>query len=82
MQGEVIEDAKFQYLGCPGSAASGSMLTLLIKGKTVAKAKKITEKDILAALGELPGDETHCAELAIKTLHRTLNKYETYQKSL
>ena len=80
MEGEVIEDAKFQYLGCPGSAASGSMLTLLIKGKTVAKAKKITEKDILGALEGLPGDENHCAELAINTLHRTLKKFENDQK--
>lgn len=76
----VIEDAKFQYLGCPASAACGSTMTKIVKGKTLADAKKITEKDILAELNGLPGDESHCAELAIKTLHKTLMKYEKNRK--
>ena len=81
IKGDVIEDAKFQYLGCPGSAACGSMMTQLIKGKTVAESKEITEKDILAGLDGLPGDESHCAELAVKTLHKALMTYEENLKS-
>jgi len=77
----VIEDAKFQFLGCPASAACGSTMTKMVKGKTLAEAKKITEKDILAELNGLPGDESHCAELAIKTLYNTLMKYEKNRKS-
>jgi len=81
IQGDVIKEAKFQYLGCPGSAACGSMMTQLVKGKPVAKAKEITEKDLLVELDGLPGDESHCAELAVKTLHKTLMKYDKTLKS-
>ena len=76
----VIEDAKFQFLGCPASAACGSTMTKIVKGKTLAEAKKITEKDILVELDGLPGDESHCAELAVTTLQRTVMKYEENQK--
>ena len=82
IKGDLIEDAKFQYLGCPGSVACGSMMTQLIKGKTLAESKEITEKDILAELDGLPGDESHCAELAVKTLHKTLMKYDKTLKSM
>jgi nitrogen fixation NifU-like protein len=50
----VIEDAKFYYLGCPGSASSASAMTTLLKGKTIDQAKKITGNDILAELEGLP----------------------------
>lgn len=68
----VIEDAKFQYKGCVGIASSGSALTTLIIGKTVKEAQKISEEDILKELNGLP--ETHCAKLAITTLHKALEK--------
>jgi len=77
---DVIDDAKFQYLGCPASAACGSILTQMIKGKTLLEAKKITEDDVLRALGGLPGDECHCAKLAVTTLQKTISKYEENKK--
>ena len=45
-----IEDAKFQYIGCAASAACGSILTQIIKGKTLQEAKKITKDDVLRDL--------------------------------
>ncbi|MFB0522481.1 MAG: iron-sulfur cluster assembly scaffold protein, partial [Candidatus Bathyarchaeia archaeon] len=50
----VIEDAKFQYSGCPALASSGSAITRIAKGKTLEEAKNITEQDILHELGGLP----------------------------
>jgi nitrogen fixation NifU-like protein len=76
----VIEDAKFQYLGCPGSAASGSALIKLIKGKPIQKAIKITEKDILKELGGLPESKLHCPKLAITTLQKAIAKYKGERK--
>jgi nitrogen fixation NifU-like protein len=75
-----IEDAKFQYLGCPASAACGSILTQIAKGKTLREAKAITEEEILKELDGLPGDECHCAELAVTALRKTLTKYESNRK--
>ena len=78
----VIEDARFQYLGCPASAACGSVLTQIVRGITLEKAKKITENELLKELGGLPGDECHCAKLVVTTLHKTLAKFESYERKL
>lgn len=75
-QNGTIENAKFQYLGCPGAASSGSALTKLVKDKTLEEAKKITEENILKELGGLPKLKLHCPKLAITTLRKTIEEYE------
>ena len=72
----VIEDAKFYYLGCPGSASSASAMTTILKGKTIDQAKKITGNDILAELGGLPKAKLDCTTLCIKTLRKAIAEYE------
>ena len=72
----VIEDAKFQCLGCPGVAACASAITEMAKGKTLKDAKKITEKDVLKELGGLPEPKLDCAKLAVTTLQRALAEYK------
>ncbi len=71
----VVEDAKFQHWGCLGSASSVSVITELIKGKTLEEAKNITEQDILRELGGLPESKLECPKLAVTTLHKTISKY-------
>jgi NifU-like protein involved in Fe-S cluster formation len=73
---EKIEDAKFHYLGCPGSATSASALTTLLKGKTINQAKTITEQDILKELDGLPKSKLDCATLSIRTLRKAIAEYE------
>jgi len=63
-------------LGCPGSAASASAMTTLLRGKTVNQAKKMTEEDILVELGGLPKSKLDCAKLSIKTLRKAIAEYE------
>ena len=72
----VIEDAKFQYLGCPASVACGSIVTQIAKGKTLREAERITEEELIEKLGGLPGDECHCATLVLTTLCNAIKKYE------
>ena len=71
-----IEDVKFYYLGCPGSASSASAMTELVKGKTVDQAKKITEDNVLNELGGLPKTKLDCPRLAITTLRKAIAEYE------
>jgi nitrogen fixation NifU-like protein len=71
-----IEDAKFYYLGCPGSASSASAMTELVKGKTIDQAKKITEDNVLNELGGLPKMKLDCPKLAIKALRKAIAEYE------
>ena len=72
----VVEDAKFQYLGCPGAASSGSAITTIAKGKTLEEAKRITEQDIIQELDGLPESKLHCPKLAVTTLQKAIAKYE------
>jgi len=76
----VIEEAKFQYLGCPASAACGSIVTQIAKEKTLREAESITEKEVIEKLGGLPGDECHCATLVLTTLCNAIKKYENSKK--
>ena len=73
---DVIKDGRFYYLGCPGSAASASAMIELVKGKTINEAKKITENDVLNALGGLPKTKLDCPKLAITTLRKAIAEYE------
>ena len=75
----VIKDAKFYYLGCPGSASSASAMTKLLKGKSIDQAKKIKGNDILAELGGLPKSKLDCTTLSIKTLRKAIAEYERQQ---
>jgi len=73
-----IQDAKFEYKGCVGTACSGSALTLLIRGKSIKEAWKITKDDLLKFLDGLP--ESHCADLAVNSLRKALEKLEDGNK--
>ena len=75
-----IEAAKFYYLGCPGASASASAMTILLKGKTLDEAKKITEEDILMELKDLPQSKHDCLKLSIRSLKKTIQEYEEIKK--
>ena len=77
---DVVEDAKFQYLGCPGAASSGSAITRIVKGKTLEEAKRITEQDILNDLGGLPESKLHCPKLAVETLQKAITIHEEHKR--
>ena len=71
-----IADGKFITDGCGASAACGSVITKLAKGKTVEEAGKIKDKDVLSILGGLPEDNIHCSLLAANTLKAALEDYK------
>jgi nitrogen fixation protein NifU and related proteins len=71
-----VRDAKFLCYGCPAASAAMSALTLLIIGKPLLQAKKVTKTDILSELGGLPEPKQECSELPIKTLKKALAEYE------
>lgn len=71
-----INDIKFQTFGCAAAIASSSMLTELAKGKSLDEAKKISNKDVSLALGELPPIKEHCSNLAADALKKAIENWE------
>ena len=71
-----IEDIKFQTFGCGSAIAVSSMLTEITKGKTIAEAKKITNKDVANALEGLPKNKLHCSNLGADALQLAIKNYE------
>ena len=72
---DTISDASFMTDGCGATIASGSMVTEMAKGRTVFHAQKITQQDVLNALGGLPEESQHCALLAANTLKEAVKDY-------
>lgn len=72
LAGEIIQEARFTTDGCKATIACGSMVTRLVRLKTLNEANNITAGALLAALEGIPKDHEHCAELAVNTLHQAI----------
>jgi nitrogen fixation NifU-like protein len=75
-----ISNATFWTDGCGTTIAAGSMVTELAKGQSIAEAQRISQKDILDALGGLPDESLHCALLASNTLREAIKDYLILRK--
>jgi len=67
-----IAEARFKTRGCVTAIACGSLLTELIRGKTLAEACRITHTEISDALGGLPPSTVHGSQLACDALEAVL----------
>ena len=72
LDGETIEHASFMTDGCGPTLACGSMLTKMVKGMSLWQASEFEPKQLLDALGGLPEENAHCADLAVMTLKRAI----------
>jgi nitrogen fixation NifU-like protein len=75
VNGDTIINASFTTDGCGTTIASGSMVTEMVKGKSISEARKTTQRDVLDALGGLPQESEHCALLAANTLKAAIRNY-------
>ncbi len=75
VEGGTIIDSKFITDARGPTIAFGSVVTELVKGKTIVDAFKIDEEDILSVLDGLPEDDPHTPELAVRALRAALDDY-------
>ena len=72
---EIIEEAKFEYLGCAGLQSTGSALTEMIQQLPINKAKEIEASDIINYLGGIPKAKYECAEIARDALRKAIEQF-------
>ena len=78
----IIVDAKFKTFGCGAAIATSSMVTELVKGKTVDEALKISNRAVAEALGGLPKIKMHCSILAEQALRSAIDDYLKKSKKI
>jgi len=72
---DVIKDIKFETLGCGAAIANSSILTTMVKGKSIKHASKVSRDDIAKALGGVPPAKLHCSILATEALKEAIDRY-------
>jgi len=71
----IIVDAKFKTFGCGAAIATSSMVTEIVKGKSLKEALKTSNKTVAEALDGLPAVKMHCSVLAEEALKLAIENY-------
>lgn len=72
-----LTDIKYKVLGCAAAVASASMMSIMVKGKKIEEILKMTDDDVVRALGGLPSEKLVCSSFAMTTLKKGLNQLPT-----
>ena len=74
-----IDDIRFETFGCAAATATSSMITEMVKGKTLEEALEVSNEDVLDALGGLPPEKIHCSLLAEEGIRAAVEDYRKRQ---
>ena len=76
----IIVDAKFKTFGCGAAIATSSIVTEIVRGKSIEEALKISNKAVAEALDGLPAAKMHCSVLAEEALKSAIEDYLSKSK--
>ncbi|MEW6624471.1 MAG: iron-sulfur cluster assembly scaffold protein [Bacillota bacterium] len=72
----IITDIKYEIFGCPAAIATSSMLTELVKGKTLEEALQVTKEMVAHSLGGLPERKMECSNIGVEALQQAIRSYQ------
>lgn len=72
---EIIKNISFKTMGCVAAIATSSVITDLVKGKSLEKAIEFNREEIVKNLGGLPPIKIHCSVLAVDALYEAIYDY-------
>lgn len=81
VQDDRIVDAKFRTFGCGAAIAVSSMVTEMVKGKTLDEALSISKEAVADALDGLPPQKMHCSNLGADALRKAIEDYRSKKKA-
>ncbi|MDA8083021.1 MAG: Fe-S cluster assembly scaffold protein NifU [Nitrospiraceae bacterium] len=76
----IITDAKFKTFGCGAAIAVSSMVTEMVKGKTLDEALSLSKEAVANELGGLPPQKMHCSNLGADALKKAIEDYRSRHK--
>jgi nitrogen fixation NifU-like protein len=71
-----VTDVTFEAEGCGVTIACGSMLTELVKGRTLAECRHVTGEKLSEALEGVPSGKEYCVEVAISALRDAIRNWQ------
>ena len=77
---DIIKNIKFETYGCLAAIATSSVITDLVKGKTIEQALEVDRDKVVKTLGGLPIVKVHCSVLAVDALFDAIYDYLTKNK--
>ncbi|KAL0263803.1 UNVERIFIED_CONTAM: hypothetical protein PYX00_011102 [Menopon gallinae] len=79
VENNTITEAKFKTFGCGSAIASSSLVTEMVKNKTLEDALNIKNSTIAEEL-ELPPVKIHCSVLAEEAIKAAIEDYKSKNK--
>jgi nitrogen fixation NifU-like protein len=71
-----VQKVTFTTDGCDATIAVGEMLSSMVTDMSVDEVERVTPDELLVALGGLPPNHIHCADLAVETLRKAVASYQ------
>ena len=75
VEDDTITDARFRTFGCCAAIATSSIVTEMVRGKSLVEAERISKKAVAEALDGLPPAKMHCSNLAADALQNAIKNY-------
>jgi nitrogen fixation NifU-like protein len=80
VEDKIITDAKFKAFGCVTTIATSSMISQLLKGKSIEQALELSEDEIVQALNGLPPDKMFCVKIGRELIKSAIDDFRDQKK--